>query len=121
MSGEAFVHAFLKPWNDHDVDGAMAFMTDDCLWEYPRGNEPHGTRFEGRAAVRAAIEAAFKAVPDIHYELVQSSHGPGLVVVELLVTGTAIDGRPMGFQACDVMELRGDRVAAKRSYRKVSV
>jgi hypothetical protein len=30
---QAFVDRFLVPWNQHDVDGAMALMTDDCVWE----------------------------------------------------------------------------------------
>ena len=34
---EAFVERFLAPWNRHDVDGALALMTDDCVWEVPRG------------------------------------------------------------------------------------
>jgi ketosteroid isomerase-like protein len=115
----AFVESFLKPWNAHDVEGALALMTDDCLWEITRGVEPHGTRFEGAAAVRAAIADAFRAMPDIHYEPVHSSFGQDLVVVELLVTATLAGGRPAKFQACDVMTMRDGKVAAKRSYRKL--
>jgi hypothetical protein len=40
-------------------------------------------------------------------------------VVELLVTGTPVDGPAVKFHACDVMTLRSGKVAAKRSYRKV--
>ena len=29
---DTFVHRFLEPWNRHDVDGALALMTDDCVW-----------------------------------------------------------------------------------------
>ena len=115
---EAFVKKFLAPWNAHDVDGAMALMTDDCIWEIPGGLEPHGTRFKGLQAVRAAIADAFKAMPDIHYELVHSSSGPDHVVVELLVTATR-DGKAAKFHACDVMTVRDGKISAKRSYRKV--
>jgi len=37
---DTFVDRFLEPWNRHDVDGALALMTDDCVWEIPRGREP---------------------------------------------------------------------------------
>lgn len=117
---QAFVERFLKPWNDHDVDGAMALMTDDCLWEVPRGAEPYGTRFEGASAVRAAFANAFKAVPDVRYELIRAAFGPDLIVLELLVAGTALDGTAIYFHACDVMTMRDGKVAAKRSYRKVA-
>ena len=116
---KAFVDRFLQPWNDHDVAGALALMTDDCVWEIARGSEPHGTRIEGSKAVRAAIAQAFSTMPDIHYEPVHCSFGQDLVVVELLVTGTLADGRPARFLACDVMTVRDGKVAAKRSYRKL--
>ena len=57
-------------------------------------------------------------MPDIGYELVRSSFGPELIVLELLVTGTLPDGSKARFQACDVMTMRAGKVAAKRSYRK---
>lgn len=117
---QAYVERFMTPWNNHDVDGAMALMTDDCLWEVPRGPELQGRRFEGAAAVRAAIANAFKATPDVRYELVRAAFGPDLVVLELLVIGTAADGTSVRFQACDVMTMRDGKVAAKRSYRKVA-
>lgn len=116
---EAFVERFMTPWNAHDVDGAMALMTGDCIWEIPRGSQPHGTLFEGQEAVRAAIASAFKAIPDITYDLVHCSFGRDLVVLELLVTGTLADGSKARFHACDVMTVSGGKVAAKRSYRKV--
>ncbi len=116
---KAFVEKFLKPWNAHDVEGAISLMTDDCIWETTRGSQPYCTRFEGSTAVRAAMADAFRAMPDIRYELVHSSFGPDLVMVELLVTATLAGGRPAKFQACDIMTIRDDKVAVKRSYRKL--
>ena len=51
---DTFVDRFLEPWNRHDVDGALALMTDDCVWEVTRGHEPHGTLYKGRAGVPSA-------------------------------------------------------------------
>jgi taurine dehydrogenase small subunit len=119
IQDEAFVTRFMKPWNEHDVDGAMTLMTDDCVWEMLRGSELHGTRFDGSEAVRGAIAALFKAMPDVRYDLVHSSFGRDLVVLELLVTGTPAGGEQTKFHACDVMTVRHGKVAAKRSYRKV--
>jgi uncharacterized protein (TIGR02246 family) len=116
---DAFVAKFLAPWNAHDVDGAMALMADDCLWEVTRGSEPYGTVFNGAEAVRTAIASAFKAMPDIHYEPVRTLFGPDHIVVELLVTGTLPDGTRANFHACDVMTMVAGKVATKRSYRKV--
>jgi ketosteroid isomerase-like protein len=120
MSDLAFVDRFLESWNAHAVEDAMAFMTEDCVWEVPRGSEPWGTRYRGAAAMRLAIAAAFRTMPDIHYEVVRASFGVDLVILELLVTGTQADGTRARFHACDVMTLRGGKVSAKRSYRKVA-
>jgi ketosteroid isomerase-like protein len=114
-----FVEKFLTPWNRHDVDGALALMTDDCIWEITRGKEPHGTLYKGSREVRTAIDDAFKAVPNIHYEPLHSHYGKDHVVVELLVTGTRVDGEELRFHACDILTLAGDKIVGKRSYRKV--
>jgi ketosteroid isomerase-like protein len=116
---EAFVDRFLAPWNRHDVDGALALMTDDCVWEITRGSEPHGALFEGPSAVRSAIAGAFEALPDIQYQPIRSLFDEDHVVVELLVTGTLRDGTKAKFHACDILTMREGLIAAKRSYRKV--
>jgi len=69
--------------------------------------------------VRTAIDDAFKAVPNIHYQPLHSHYGKDHVVVELLVTGTRVDGEELRFHACDILTLAGDKIAGKRSYRKV--
>jgi ketosteroid isomerase-like protein len=116
---EAFVVRFLAPWNRHDIDGALALMTDDCVWEVTRGSEPHGTLFEGPSAVRSAIAGAFEMLPDIYYQPIRSLFGEEHVVVELLVSGTLRDGTKTTFHACDILTMREGLIAAKRSYRKV--
>src|ERR1700730_4106875 len=73
---DTFVDRFLEPWNQYDVDGALALMTDDCVWKITRGREPHGTLYTGRTDVRAAIVEAFKALPDINYQTVRMLRDP---------------------------------------------
>ena len=68
---DTFVDAFWSRGTNTMVDGALALMTDDCVWEVTRGREPHGTLYTGQADVRAAIVEAFKALPDINYQPVR--------------------------------------------------
>jgi ketosteroid isomerase-like protein len=119
LSDEAFVDRFLSPWNRHDVDDALALMTDDCVWEVTRGSEAHGTLFEGPSAVRSAIAGAFEVPPDIQYQPIRGLFVEDHVVVELLVTGTLHDGAKTRYHACDILTMRDGLIAAKRSYRKV--
>ena len=119
LDTERFVAEFLEPWNRHDVEGALALMTDECVWEFTVGSEPWGRCFSGVSEVRAAIANAFRSVPDIHYDLIRYYAGEDHVVLELVVSGTNTEGAQLRYQACDIMVLRGDKIAAKRSYRKV--
>ena len=63
---DTFVDRFLEPWNRHDVDGALALMTDDCVWEVTRGRKAAWHPLTGREGVRSAIVEAFKALPDVN-------------------------------------------------------
>jgi ketosteroid isomerase-like protein len=54
-----------KAFNTHDLDRIMAFFSDDCILEMPKGNEPWGLCSEGK---RNALPATrFEGLPDVHY------------------------------------------------------
>jgi ketosteroid isomerase-like protein len=61
------LESLLAAFNRHDVEDVMAFFTEDCVFEMPRGPDPWGRRLEGKAEVREGIEARFAGIPDIHY------------------------------------------------------
>src|SRR5262245_37302717 len=56
-----------EAFNAHDLDRIMAFFSDDCILEMPRGSEPWGSRFGGRRDVREALATRFAGLPDVHY------------------------------------------------------
>ena len=51
----ATLKAVTAAFNAHDLDAIMAFFADDCSLDMPRGPDPWGKRFEGRAAVREGL------------------------------------------------------------------
>src|SRR5689334_14616863 len=63
----AAVERFNKAFNLKDIEGVMALVTDDCVFEntYP---PPDGERFEGREAVRAAWEELFRSSPHATFD-----------------------------------------------------
>ena len=109
---------FADAWNRHDLDGLMAMMTDDCVFEASAGPQVSGQRSEGREAVRAAYAAVFVAFPDAHWadprHLVFGNRG----VSEWTFTGTQRDGKRVEVTGCDLFTLRDGRIAIKNSYRK---
>lgn len=48
-----------EAFDAHDLDRIMAFFSDNCILEMPRGNKPWGSRFEGKPSVRDALAAHF--------------------------------------------------------------
>jgi hypothetical protein len=95
-------------------------MTPDCVWEFTVGKDPAGTRHEGVVTIKAAFEAIVRTVPDLHYDLINYYPGDNHLIMEILVTGTNVETKSvLRYQACDILVFRGDKVQAKRSYRKV--
>ena len=45
----------LDAFNRHDLDAIMEFFAEDCSFDFPRGPEPWGQRFVGKAQVREAL------------------------------------------------------------------
>ena len=58
------LQAFAEAWNRHDVDALMSFMTEDCVFEASAGSDVHGTRYVGRASVRAGFAEVWATFPD---------------------------------------------------------
>jgi ketosteroid isomerase-like protein len=58
---EAIADAFSR----HDLDAIMDFFTDDATFDFPRGPDPWGQRYEGKAAVREGLAKRFAGIPDV--------------------------------------------------------
>ena len=63
----ASLRSLVAAFNAHDLDQIMAYFTDDCVLETPRGPDVYGTRFTGRDAVREGLAGRFAGLPDVHY------------------------------------------------------
>jgi Ketosteroid isomerase-related protein len=118
FDGEAFVTRFNTVWNGHDLDGILAMMTDDVVFEASFGKDPWGVRVVEQAAVREFLEDMFRRIPDVRWDEIRHFACPELTVVEWLTTGTPRGGTRYEVQGCDVLALRNGKISAKRSYRK---
>jgi ketosteroid isomerase-like protein len=121
FDGEAFVTRFNTVWNGHDLEGILAMMTEDVIFEASFGKEPWGARAVGKPAVREFLEEMFRRIPDVRWDEIRHFACPELAVVEWLTTGTPRGGARYEVQGCDVLALRDGKIAAKRSYRKAQL
>jgi ketosteroid isomerase-like protein len=109
----------LAGFNAHDLDAILAFFTDDCIFDSPRGSNAGGTRYEGKAAVREGFARRFRGIPDVHYGDARHWVAGDRGVSEWLLTGTSVDGETIAVRGCDLWEFRGDEIARKDSYWKI--
>lgn len=65
MTPTEIVAAFNAAFDRHDVDGVMALMTPDCVFDDT--TPPDGRRHDGADAVRAAWESFFSASPTARF------------------------------------------------------
>lgn len=111
----------LDAFNRHDLDAIMEFFSDDCSFDFPRGPEPWGQRFVGKAQVREALASRFKGIPDVHYG--EDQHwisADGIRgVSEWTLTGTATSGIKLKVRGCDLWEFHDGKVTRKNSYWKI--
>jgi ketosteroid isomerase-like protein len=111
--------AITDAFNRHDLDAIMAFFTDDAVFESPRGPDPWGRRFEGKAAVREGLAARFSGIPNVHYanddHFVAGDRGAS----EWTLTGTTTDGVRLEVRGCDLWTFADGLITRKDSFWKL--
>ncbi|HMK63581.1 MAG TPA: nuclear transport factor 2 family protein [Acidimicrobiales bacterium] len=105
------VEIFGTAWADHDLDAALALVTDDCVFD-ATGPAPDGIRCIGPAAIRAAWKPIFDD-PSSQFQA-EETFGSGNRVVQRW--RYSWDGGHV--RGVDVFVIRDDQVAEKLSYVK---
>ena len=108
-------------FNEHNLDKIMSHFADDCVLEMPRGNQPWGSRSEGRESVRKALATRFEGLPDVHYGNPQHfvDAGANTGISKWTLTGTRRDGQRIEVCGCDFYTFRHGKVTRKDSYWKI--
>jgi ketosteroid isomerase-like protein len=118
-ASHATLKALVEAFNAHDLDRIMSFFAADAVLEMPRGPHPWGSRYEGAAAIRQALEGRFKGLPDVHYgndvHYVDGDTG----ISRWTLTGTPPSGKPIEVRGCDFYTFRGGKVIRKDSFWKI--
>jgi ketosteroid isomerase-like protein len=111
MDPRAVIVTFGKAWADHDLDAALAFITDDCIFE-ATGPGPDGARSVGPDAIRRAWQPIFDDVSSRFDE--EEVFAVGDRVVQRW--RYSWDGGHV--RGVDVFRVRDGKVAEKLSYVK---
>jgi len=105
------VQRFGDAWGAHDLDGVVAMLTDDCVFD-ATGPAPDGVRHVGPDAIRGAWKAIFDDTGS-QFEA-EETFAAGDRVVQLW--RYSWDGGHV--RGVDVFRVRDGRVSEKLSYVK---
>ncbi|MFZ0665037.1 MAG: nuclear transport factor 2 family protein [Acidimicrobiales bacterium] len=107
----ALVEAFGAAWTEHDLDLALSFLSDDCVFD-ATGPSPDGTRHVGPGDIRHAWKAIFDD-PSSKFEAEETFGAKDRVVQRWRYSWSG--GYVRGI---DVFKVSGDTITEKLSYVK---
>ena len=113
------LRGLLDAFNAHDVDAIMAFFTEDCVFDMPRGPAPGGRRLVGRKLVREGIQSRFDGIPDVQYGDDRHWLCGDRGVSEWTIRGTQRTGEPIAVRGCDLFEFADGKISRKDSFWKI--
>lgn len=111
------LHEFNEALNRRDVEGMMARMTADCVFDntYP---PPDGTRYEGQAAVRRFWEEFFRSSGQAQVEIEEMFVCDDRAVQRWRYRWVDAQGIAGHVRGVDVFRFRDGKIAEKLSYVK---
>lgn len=115
---EALVHAFTDAFNREDLDGVMAFMAEDAVYD-----QFDGARAVGTAAIREAFVPQFRGdFGTIRFRtedcFVDAATGKAMIS---WVCTLERDGLRRGWRGLDLLHFEGGLVKEKHTYAKADV
>ena len=111
------IERFNAVFGQHDVDGVMAMMTDDCIFENT-SPFPDGTRYEGQAAVRGFWEEFFSTSPQAVFTAEDTFAAGDRCTVRWVYHWGGDSPAAGHIRGVDVFRVRDGKVAEKLSYVK---
>ena len=109
------VLAFNDAFNDHDVEGMMALMSDDCVFENT-APAPDGTAYTGKEEVTRFWQEFFLVSPQAHIEI-EDVFGLGDRCIMRWKYSWAA-GEKDHVRGVDVFRVTDGRISEKLSYVK---
>lgn len=114
----ALLEELVDAFNAHDLDRIMALVADNCVLQMPRGSNPWGTRYEGKAAVRDGLASRFAGLPDVRYSNPTHFVAGNVGISKWTLSGTTPSGERIAVLGCDFYTFRDGKVVMKDSYWK---
>ena len=109
---ELLLEEYRAAWLAHDIDGIVALVSDDVVYE----NLSSGVRVEGADAFRAHVVQTHERWPDFTFDEHAFYLGGDTGVSVWTVRATAPDGRRLEWDGVDIVNCRDGRVVRNAVY-----
>jgi steroid delta-isomerase-like uncharacterized protein len=106
-------------FNSRDVDRIVEFFAEDGVFQLARGPEPVGRTLRGKAAIKQALAARFKQIPDMRWDHQEYILAGERAVSVWTVRGTGADGEELNYEGCDLYTFRDGKIARKNTFWKI--
>ena len=115
------LRAIAAAFNAHDIEAILGFFAEDSAMQMPRGPHRFGTRYVGKAEIRAGLAARFAGLPDVHYGQDEHFVSGTTGMSKWVLTGTmASTGQKLEVMGCDFYSFdAAGKVVLKDSYWKI--
>jgi ketosteroid isomerase-like protein len=115
---EELVRRFTEAFNKDDLDGVMAFMAEDAIYDEFNGKINHG-----KTAIRQAFEPQFRGVYGVirfHTEDMFVDTESGKALIRWLCT-LERHGHRRGWRGLDILRFENGLLQEKHTYAKAEV
>ena len=107
-----------EAYRSRNVDAVVDTFTDDAVFLISRGADPWGTKYEGKVQIRKLFEKRFSSERNMRWEHQGKWICGDRVVLQFIVIATLDNGEEIRLHGCDLMQMRGNKVAVKDTYWK---
>lgn len=104
------VSAFIKAWEQRDLDGIMSLFSDDPVYH----NIPMKP-LKGTAAVRGMIEKMIAPIDNVRFEVLHSAES-GPIVMNERIDSFEFKGKAVSLPVMGVFEVHDGKITAWRDY-----
>ena len=116
-SAMRLVLAFNDAFNQHDVDGMMKLMSEDCIFENT-APAPDGTAYKGKDAVTQFWYDFFHESPSAHIEIEEIFGLGNHCIMRWRYDWVDVSGTNGHVRGVDIFKIRDGFISEKLSYVK---
>ncbi len=105
--------AILAAWKTQDVEGVLAHVTDDIVWQNSAGYAP---AIVGKAQMRAALNVMAPIIRESHWRIFDYAESADRLFMEGVDEFITKDGARVAIPYAGVLVFRGSQISEWREY-----